>query len=775
MTTTRRPEEREESAAQNFIRAIISEDLEKGRHTKVVTRFPPEPNGYLHIGHAKAICTNFGLAREFGGVCHLRMDDTNPTTEDVEYVENIQRDVRWLGFDWGDKLFYASDYFERLYQFAVELIKKGKAYVDSLSEAEIRAYRGTVNEPGKPSPYRDRSIEENLDLFERMRKGEFAEGAHVVRMKGDLASPNMKMRDWPMYRIKRAHHYRTGDAWCIYPLYDFAHSLSDAIEGITHSICTLEFDNNRALYDWFVENVDVPARPRQYEFARLNITYTVMSKRKLLELVKGGLVRGWDDPRMPTLAGMRRRGITPDSLRAFCEEIGVAKTNSTVEVEKFESCIRADLDRRAGRVMAVLRPIKVVIENYPEGKVEEFEAPLFPDEPGKGGTRKIPFSREVFIERDDFTLDPPDKWFRLAPGREVRLRYAYIVTCKDVVRDPATGEVTEIRCTYDPETREGAAQAGKKVKGTLHWVSAAHARRVEVRLYDRLFRDERPDLVEEGQDWKAGLNPESLVIIPDAAVEPSLASAEGGKHFQFERQGFFFVDPIDSKPGVPVFNRTVSLKDSWAKIAEPKQEASRAKKAEEPKPVVKTSPEERLGKLSPEARAIAEGLESRGLGREDAIVLAEDADLRAFYEQAIAAHPGPKTVASLVVNELARKLDGKKPSALPFGGAALGELASLVDDRTITPTIAKEVLSEMLTSGEAPRAIVEKKGMRQVSDASALEPIVDKVLADSPNEVKRYKEGNVKLLGFFVGKVMKASGGKANAERVNELLQKKLG
>ncbi|MDC0744895.1 glutamine--tRNA ligase/YqeY domain fusion protein [Polyangium mundeleinium] len=775
MTTTRRPEEREESAAQNFIRAIISEDLEKGRHTKVVTRFPPEPNGYLHIGHAKAICTNFGLAREFGGVCHLRMDDTNPTTEDVEYVENIQRDVRWLGFDWGDKLFYASDYFERLYAFAVELIKKGKAYVDSLNEAEIRAYRGTVNEPGKPSPYRDRSIEENLDLFERMRKGEFPEGAHVVRMKGDLASPNMKMRDWPMYRIKRAHHYRTGDTWCIYPLYDFAHSLSDAIEGITHSICTLEFDNNRALYDWFVENVDVPARPRQYEFARLNLTYTVMSKRKLLELVKGGLVRGWDDPRMPTLAGMRRRGITPDSLRAFCEEIGVAKTNSTVEVEKFESCIRADLDRRAGRVMAVLRPIKLVLENYPEGKVEEFEAPLFPDDPGKGGSRKIPFSREVFIERDDFALDPPDKWFRLAPGREVRLRYAYIVTCKDVVRDPATGEVTEIRCTYDPETREGAAQAGKKVKGTLHWVSAAHALRAEVRLYDRLFRDERPDLVEEGQDWKAGLNPDSLVVLPGAVVEPSLAAAEGGQHFQFERQGFFFVDPIDAKPGAPVFNRTVSLKDSWAKIAEPKQEAGRAKKADEAKPAVKTSPEERLGKLTPEARGIAESLESRGLGREDAIVLAEDADLRAFYEQAVAAHPGPKTVASLVVNELARKLDGKKPSTLPFGGAALGELASLIDDRTITPTIAKEVLAEMLTSGESPRAIVEKKGMRQVSDASALEPIVDKVLAESPNEVKRYREGNTKLLGFFVGKVMKASGGKANAERVNELLLAKLG
>ncbi|UQA56745.1 glutamine--tRNA ligase/YqeY domain fusion protein [Polyangium aurulentum] len=777
-TNARRPDERDESGAQNFIANIIEEDLASGRHSRVVTRFPPEPNGYLHIGHVKSICLNFGLARDFKGVCHLRMDDTNPTTEDVEYVENIQRDVRWLGFDWADKLFYASDYFDRLHGFAVELIKKGKAYVDSLSETEIREYRGTVTEPGRPSPYRDRSVEENLDLFERMRKGEFPEGAHVLRMKGDLASPNMKMRDWPMYRIKRAHHYRTGDKWCIYPLYDFAHSLSDAIEGITHSICTLEFENNRELYDWFVENVDVPARPRQYEFARLNLTYTVMSKRKLLELVKGGSVRGWDDPRMPTIAGMRRRGVTPEALRAFCEEVGVAKANSTVEVEKLEHFIRGDLDRRSPRVMAVLRPLKVVLENYPEDRVEEFDVPYFPDDAARGGARKVPFCREFYIEKDDFALDPPDKWHRLAPGREVRLRNAYIIKCHDVIKHPDTGEVVELRCTYDPASRgEGGAEGGRKVKGTLHWVSVRHALRAEVRLYDRLFRDERPDLVEEGVDWKTGLNPESLAVAEGAALEPSLATAEPGKHFQFERQGFFFVDPVDAKPGAPVFNRTVSLKDSWAKIAEPKAppKAQERPKAEE-KAAKRLTPEERLAGLDPARQAEVQRFEGRGLGREEAIVLAEDPALGRLFEEAAAAHASNlRGVASLVINELPRALKGKSVETLPFGGAAVGELVALIDDRTITPTIAKEVLLAMLEKGGSPRAIVEQKGMRQVSDASAIEPIVDRVIAEHAGEVARYRAGNQKLIGFFVGRVMKLSNGKANAELVNELLTRKLG
>ncbi|MBK9263325.1 MAG: glutamine--tRNA ligase/YqeY domain fusion protein [Polyangiaceae bacterium] len=765
-------------APQNFIEAIIADDLAQGRHKQVVTRFPPEPNGYLHIGHAKSICLNFGLAKKFGGKCHLRMDDTNPTTEDTEYVESIQNDVRWLGFDWGENMFYASDYFGRIYDFAIELIKKGKAYVDSSSEAEIREMRGTISEPGKPSPYRERSVAENLELLERMRKGEFPEGAHVVRMKGDMASPNMKMRDWPIIRIKHAHHHRTGNTWSIYPLYDFAHSLSDAIEGITHSICTLEFESNRELYDWIIDNVSAPARPRQYEFARLNITHTVMSKRKLLELVKSGGVRGWDDPRMPTLAGLRRRGVTPEAIRAFCEEIGVAKANSTVEIEKFEHFIRQDLDRRSDRVMVVLRPLKVVIENYPEGQVEELDAPYRPEADASARTRKVPFSRELYIDRDDFAENPPKDWFRLAPGREVRLRYAYIVKCTSVVRDDA-GNVIELRCTYDAATREGHSQDGRKVKGTLHWVSAAHAHSVEVRLYERLFKVERPDLVEEGQDWKATLNPASLEVVTGAKAEPSLATAVGGTYVQFERTGFFFVDPVDSKPGAPIFNRTVSLKASYSvpkAAGESLVDERKATKAAElkaaPKVAAQTA-EDRVSRLSAEAKELCDKLVAGGVGREDAIVLAENAALRAYYEQAIAGGGRAKTVANLLVNEVARELEAK--GTLPFEPTSLGELAALVDDKTITPTIAKDVLADMFASGRSPKAIVEAKNLRQVSDESALEPIVDKVLADSPGEVKRYREGNTKLMGFFVGRVMKASGGKANAERVTEMLTRKLG
>lgn len=755
----------------NFIEEIITEDLAQGRHKQVVTRFPPEPNGYLHIGHAKSICLNFGLAKKFGGKCHLRMDDTNPTTEDTEYVESIQNDVRWLGFDWGENMFYASDYFGRIHDFAIELIKNGKAYVDSSSEAEIREMRGTINEPGKHSPYRNRSVEENLDLLDRMKRGEFPEGAHVVRVKGDMASPNMKMRDWPIIRIKHAHHHRTGDTWCIYPLYDFAHSLSDAIEGITHSICTLEFESNRELYDWIIDNVTAPAQPHQYEFARLNLTHTVMSKRKLLELVKTGGVRGWDDPRMPTLAGLRRRGVTPEAIRAFCEEIGVAKANSTVEIEKFEHFIRQDLDRRSDRVMVVLKPLKVVIENYPEGQVEEFDAPYHPDGEGKARSRKLPFSREIYIEQEDFAENPPKDWFRLAPGREVRLRYAYIVKCTSVVKD-AAGNITELRCTYDASTREGQLAEGRKVKGTLHWVSASHAKDVEVRLYERLFKVERPDLVEEGQDWKATLNPESLELISNAKAEPSLLGVSAGTHVQFERKGFFFVDPVDSKAGVPIFNRVVSLKAGYSvakEQAEPAEERKSAKPA--PKATVQT-PEDRMARVSAEAKVIAEQLVAAGVGREDAIVLAENASLRSYYEQALAGGGRAKTVANLLVNEVARALEAK--GSLSFQPSALGELAALLDDRTLTATLAKDVLADMIATGQTPKAIVDAKGLRQVSDESALEPIVDKVLADSAGEVKRYREGNTKLMGFFVGRVMKASGGKANAERVTELLTRKL-
>ena len=602
--------------ARNFIREMVERDRAAVKYGgRVVTRFPPEPNGYLHIGHAKSICLNFGLALEYGGVCNLRFDDTNPETEDLEFVESIQRDVRWLGFDWGQNLFFASDYFERLYDFAVELIRMGKAYVCSLSEDEIREYRGTVTEPGRNSPYRDRSVEENLDLFARMRAGEFEDGAHVLRAKIDMASPNMKLRDPLLYRIKRASHYRRGDAWCIYPFYDFAHPLSDALEGITHSLCTLEFENNRDIYDWLVDTLPFPEPPRQTEFARLNLTYTVMSKRKLLALVERKLVAGWDDPRMPTLAGLRRRGFTPEAIRDLCERVGVAKANSTVDVTFLEHCQREALNLEVPRVMCVLRPLKVVIENYPEGQVEELEAPLYPHDVPKEGSRKVPFSRTVYIERDDFAENPPKGFHRLSPGREVRLRYAYLVRCESVVKDPATGEVVEVRCTYDPATRGGSAPDGRKVPGTLHWVSADHSVPVEVRLYDRLFRVERPDL-EEG-DFEDFLNPQSLEILSESRMEP--AAVDLGERMQFERQGYFFRDP-DSRPDRLVFNRTVSLRDSWAqetKKQEPATAAPPPKPAEPKAPKVKEekAPEplsaeelELLERMRPEVQPIVESV-----------------------------------------------------------------------------------------------------------------------------------------------------------------------
>ncbi|KYF71835.1 glutamine--tRNA ligase/YqeY domain fusion protein [Sorangium cellulosum] len=786
-TQSQRPSDADSGgAASNFIRNIISEDLAAGRHKRVVTRFPPEPNGYLHIGHAKSILLNFGLASEFGGVCHMRFDDTNPAAEDLEYVESIQRDVRWLGGEWGDKLFFASDYFERLYAFAVELIQKGKAYVCSLSEAETRELRGTVTEPGRDSPYRSRSVEENLDLFARMRAGEFPEGAHVLRAKIDMAAPNMKMRDPPIYRIKRARHYRTGDAWCIYPLYDFAHSLSDAIEGITHSICTLEFENNRELYDWIIESLDVPSRPRQYEFARLNLNYTVMSKRKLLGLVKGGVVSGWDDPRMPTIAGLRRRGVTPEAIRAFCEEIGVAKTNSMVDIAKFESCVRDDLNLRAPRVMAVLRPLRVVLENFPEGKVEEIDAPYWPEDVPRQGSRKVPLSRVVYIERDDFLEDPPKKWFRLAPGQQVRLRYAGFITCREVVRDQATGEVIELRCTYDPPAKTGEAPEGRKPKGTLHWVSAAHAIAAEVRLYGRLFAVERPDAVEEGKDFLENLNPGSLVTLTGCRVEPSLSTIEKGSHVQFERQGFFFVDPVDSAPGAPVFNRTVALKDSWSKLAaeKPAQAAapaprapdSAAQRAQPAKPKAERAPlEERLARLEPARAEKARHLiDARGIPGDDAVVLAEDDGLLRLFEEAVAVHDNARSAANWVIHSLSRELKDKKTGDLPFTGAQLGELLALIDDGTISGKIAKDVLAEMMQQGGSPKAIVERRGLRQVADEGALERIVDQVVAAHPGEVSRFRAGNAKLIGFFVGQVMKASGGKANPDLVNALLTRKL-
>jgi glutaminyl-tRNA synthetase len=558
------------SPPPNFIKHIIDEDIQNGKNDgRVHTRFPPEPNGYLHIGHAKSICLNFGLAEEYGGLCNLRFDDTDPAKEEVEYVESIREDVRWLGFDWQDRQYYASDYFEQLFEFAVQLIKKGKAYVDSLSSDQIREYRGTLTQPGKNSPYRERTIEENLDLFERMRAGEYNEGEHVLRAKIDMASPNMLMRDPTLYRIKKVPHYRTAGMWVIYPMYDFTHCLSDSIEAITHSICTLEFEINRQLYDWVLDQLEV-YHPQQIEFARLNLNYTVLSKRKLIRLVEEGHLDSWDDPRMPTISGLRRRGYTSESIRNFCDRIGVAKADSMVDIALLEYCIREHLNKIAPRVMGVLRPLKVIIDNYPEGQVEELDAINNPEDPDMG-TRKIPFSRELYIEQDDFMEEPPKKFFRLAPGREVRLRYAYFITCVDVVKDPATGEVVELRCTYDPQTRGGDAPDGRKVKGTLHWVSAPHALAAEVRLYEHLFLKENPNEVEEGKDFTDYINPNSLKKLTNCMVEPGLAASGPGDRYQFERLGYFCVDTKDSTQGAPTFNRTVTLRDTWAKILKAQQ------------------------------------------------------------------------------------------------------------------------------------------------------------------------------------------------------------
>jgi glutaminyl-tRNA synthetase len=549
----------------NFIRDIIEEDLKTGRYGgRVHTRFPPEPNGYLHIGHAKAISLNFGLARDYDGLCNLRFDDTNPVKEEEKYVESMKEDIKWLGFDWGDRLYYASDYFDQLYEYAVRLIKAGKAYVDDLSADEIREYRGTLTKPGKDSPFRNRSVEENLDLFIRMREGEFPDGSRVLRAKIDMASPNLNMRDPVMYRILHERHNRTGDKWCIYPMYDFAHGQSDSIEGITHSICSLEFEDHRPLYDWFIKELNI-YHPRQIEFARLNLSHTIMSKRKLLELVEQGYVSGWDDPRMPTISGLRRRGFTPASIRNFCERVGLAKRNSMIDMALLEHCVREDLNKTAPRVMAVLRPLKVIIDNYPDGQVEELEAINNPEDPGMGA-RNIPFSRVIYIEQEDFQEDPPKKFYRLAPGREVRLRYAYFIKCVNLVRDQKTGEVTELHCTYDPNTKGGSAADERRVKATLHWVSAEQSLAAEIRLYDHLFLMEDPMGEKDESDYKRLLNPNSLKILRSCRVEPGLGGAAPGSRYQFERQGYFCVDNTDSSDKLLVFNRTVSLRDTWARI-----------------------------------------------------------------------------------------------------------------------------------------------------------------------------------------------------------------
>jgi len=739
---------------QDFVRAMIAEDLATGRRRRVVTRFPPEPNGYLHIGHAKSIVLNFGVAAEFGGECHLRFDDTNPETEDVRYVESIQQDVRWLGYDWDGHLHCASDYFERMYEFAEYLITQGKAYVDSSTEEEIRESRGTVVEPGRPTKYRDRSVEENLDLFRRMRAGEFPNGAHVLRAKIDLASPNMLMRDPILYRIRHASHYRTGDAWCIYPLYDYAHPIEDALECVTHSLCTLEFENNREFYDWLVESLPVECRPEQTEFARLALDYTVMSKRKLLQLVNGGYVSGWDDPRMPTIAGLRRRGVTPEAIRSFAERVGVSKANSRVDIAKLEFAIREDLNMRVPRVLCVARPLRVVITNYPETWTEEFDAPLYPHDVPLEGSRKVPFSRELYIDRDDFMEDPPKGFHRLAPGREVRLRYAYIIRCEEVIKG-VNGEVVELRCTYDPNTRGGTAADGRAVKGTIHWVSARHAVKCELRLYDRLFRVPDP---EQGEDFKEFLNPESLVVLEDACIEPSVANDPPGTRYQFERLGYFMSDPFDSKPGALVYNRTVTLRDSWAKQVEAKPSAGRPER----------KPEKRVEKA--EKRAAPPPKVT------DTDIIARDPDMQKLYDDALAAktQASDTAIARFIVNDLPRELQERTIPELPFEGAQLAQLVELVETGVITGPAGKEVLAIMAREGGDPREIVETRGLRAISDAGELAPIVEAVLAENPGKVDDYRGGRTGLMGFFVGQVMARTGGRANPEVVKTELNRRL-
>ena len=776
----------------DFVRTIIAEDNANGTYGgRVATRFPPEPNGFLHVGHATAICLSFGVARENNGTTNLRFDDTNPTTEDTSYVDAIQEDVRWLGFEWNNGVRYASDYFPRLYEMAVQLVKDGKAYVDSSSEEEIREMRGTLTEPGTPSVYRDRSAEENLNLFACMKAGEFEDGAHVLRAKIDLEHPNMKMRDPLLYRIRHAHHHRTGDDWCIYPMYDFAHPLSDAIENITHSLCTLEFENNRAIYDWLIENVDVGgAQPRQYEFARLNLDYTVMSKRKLLRMVEEGHVDGWDDPRMPTISGMRRRGITPESIRLFCELVGVAKADSRVDIGKLEYAIREDLNQKARRVMCVLDPLKVVITNYPDGRTEELEAPFYPHDIPKEGSRAVPFSREIYIERSDFEEDPPKGFFRLAPGREVRLRYAYFITCAEVVKDRA-GEITELRCTYDPDTRGGAAPDGRKVKGTIHWVAAANSVPVEVRLYDRLFKVANPDqaATSSGKDFVDFLNPESHLKILEARLEPAVADAKLGCHFQFERQGYFFVDPVDSSPDTPVFTRVVTLRDTWAKITEPEEKlaidqstpksvrSARDAPAEKRRRIKRSKSEVRndIRATNPElARRYEYYLAEVGLNAEEADVLTSDMSVAQLFEDALDVHNDAKVVANWVVNELSPHFEDGKADGLPFGGAELGALVALVASRTISGTTGKEILAIIAGEGGDPRAIVAERGLEQVTDISVVEPIVEQVIAANPDKAEEYRSGRTGLAGFFVGQVMREMGGTADPELVQRLIREKL-
>uniref|UniRef100_UPI0040470E36 glutamine--tRNA ligase/YqeY domain fusion protein n=1 Tax=Aliarcobacter sp. TaxID=2321116 RepID=UPI0040470E36 len=753
------------SEHKDFLRTIVDDDLKSSKYKKVITRFPPEPNGFPHIGHAKSICINFGIARDYNGHCNLRMDDTNPTTEDTKYVEALKDAVKWLGFEWNDNVYFTSDYFSKIYDYAVELVKMGKAYVDSLNEEEIREYRGTVNEAGRRSIYAQRSIEENLDLLERMKNGEFKEGEHILRAKIDMSAANMKMRDPLLYRIRHAHHFRTQDEWCIYPMYDFAHCLSDYIEGVSHSICTLEFENNRDIYDWVLDTLNlVPPRPYQHEFARLSINYTVMSKRKLLELVNGNYVNGWDDPRLPTIAGYKRRGYTPESILNFCDQIGIAKANSMVDVSQLEFCIRDDLNTKVPRVMCVLEPLKVTIENY-KGS-EEIEASYYPHDVPKDGSRKIPFSKVIYIEREDFQENPPKDYNRLTLEQPVRLRHAYIITCKEIIKD-ANGNIIEIKAEYNPTSKSGSDTSGIKVKSAIQWVDAIQAKEIEVRLYDRLYSCEAPDGLED-------LNPNSLHIIKNALIEPAVITDKADVRFQFERQGYFYADPIDYTDEKPVFNKIVGLKDSWAKKTKVVEDIAKT----EVSPKQESKNLQVIGEVAPmseEQKGLFDKYTNElNLNSEVANILARDEKLSSFYEKALSKLNSPVSIANIVANDVAKELKEKQINELKFTASQIAELIKMVDDEIISNKIAKQIFEEMSQTGVNPSKIVEDKGLVQISDQSIILPIIDEIISKNPDNVEKFKAGNTKLLGFFVGQVLKATGGKANPQVVNELVAEKL-
>lgn len=737
-----------ESKASNFLRAQIAEDVAAGKYPEIVTRFPPEPNGYLHIGHSKSICVNFGLAAENGGRCHLRFDDTNPTKENQEYVDAIQRDIHWLGYDWGEHLYFASDYFPQLYDWAVAMVERGEAYVDSLSEEEIREYRGTVTEPGRPSPYRDRPTAESLKLLDEMKRGLHPEGSHVLRAKGDLSSPNMKLRDPLMYRILHAHHHRTADTWHIYPMYDYAHGLSDAIEGISHSVCTLEFDNNRALYDLFLDRVGfTEPRPHQYEMARLALPYTMMSKRYLLKLVEQGVVTGWDDPRMPTLSAMREKGVPPAAVRAFIERVGVSKANSVIDPVLFDNAIRNTLNPTSKRMMGVLDPLLVKITNW-DGGTEWLDASLYPHDVPLEGSRKLPFSGRLYIERSDFREQAGKKYKRLVIGREVRLRYGYFVTATGVEKDDE-GNITAVLATYDPDTRGGAAPDGRSPSGTIHWVSADEGKRAPVRIYERLFDHPAPDSLD---DPTVALNPESLLQI-EAWVEPEVLNLEPGARVQLERLGYFYAHPSRSEPGAPDFTRIVPLKDGF------KKQAAR------PMPARKEPEQQKVGErsLSPDQEQARDRLVAAGVGEEEAVTLATSD--RSLYDATVAAGAAPALAAKWVVHEVARLEDVGQLTAL-----ALARTIALVEEGALTNRIGRDLLAALAADGGDPDAIVEQRGWKAVTDDSALEAMIDEVFAANPNELQAWRAGKDRLVGFFVGQVMKKSRGKADARKVKDLL-----